>query len=228
EAGQGALHEAGLLLLDALEQDRVALGQPSALELVAAQQRHRQQVRETFECVACRVRRPEATLHERFPAGAGADPPAGALRRQTLEQLLPRASLLRRLHLHPLAHRPQLDEQWRAGRRGNATIVDGRARDNWRSGGRWRDGHDRLRWWRRGRCNLGRAYRAGLGGDFALVAQHGAQRRQREGAAERLRDRLLKRRTVIVVELVPAVGQRDELDERAQMRAQLLDVPGRG
>ena len=56
------------------------------------------------------------------------------------------------------------------------------------------------------------------------------QRRERERAAKILGDRVVQRRAPLVVELVPPVGERDEIDERtdvpAQHRRLALDVRG--
>src|SRR2546425_10786057 len=127
EARERLPHEPGLLLLEALQQDRVALGQPSVVELVALRQRPREQVREPLERVARRLGGRQAALDERLPAAARADPPLRGLLGQTFEQLLALAPLLRRLDLHALAAQSDLDHERRARRGDTATRDDRRA-----------------------------------------------------------------------------------------------------
>src|SRR5256712_7427037 len=124
EARERLPHEPGLLLLEALEQDRVALGQTSVVELVALRQRHREQVREPLERVARRLGGRHAALGEGLPAAARADPPLRGLLGPTFEQLLPPPPLLRRPDLPPLPAQSDPVHQRGAPRGGTATPGD--------------------------------------------------------------------------------------------------------
>ena len=258
EARERRSHESGLLLLEPLQQDRVALGEPSVLELIALRQRHREQVRKARERLARRLRRRQAALRERLPAAARADPPLRGLLGHPFEQLLARAPLLRRLDLHALAGQSDLDDERRARRRhtvagddrrtggGAAAATRRRAGDGAHAtADRSEPGDGNATGRRRGPdgCGAGRGHdglcarlgRLGhLGGadDLALAAQLAAHRCEGEWAAKILADRVLQQRAALVVEPVPPLGERDELgegtDASAHHRRDALEVRGLG